>query len=392
MVTPFFSIVIPTKDRHFLVGQTILSVLRQLFDDFEIIVVDNSKTNETFGLMKRFEDTRIRYYRTGNLSMPDNWDYGLEKTKGEYILILTDRTILRSHLTLKRIHDSIEKYHPSVVSWKWETLSETYDISSVSNYIGRGKIHFYRSDELIQDFMEGGFYSMLTRGPRGLNSCIRKEIYNQIKSGPAGRLCPPISPDFTMAYLQLNEIDEILHIDEALIISGGLSYSNGLQFQLKSEKSKEFLIENKVNPTDNYNYVPIKTVTVINAVFNDFFRIRLLVGGKLEGFSLNLVKYFLAIHEDIESSQNLGVDMSDEIEAWQHALKSQNESIQNEINETLAKKMFRKKLNRILLRIYPSALLKKLFRKPQKQPSQKPQFKDIIDFIECEERTYPEII
>ncbi len=392
MVTPFFSIVIPTKDRHFLVGQSIQSVIRQSFEEFEIVIVDNSKTNETFELIKKIEDKRIRYYRTGSLSMPDNWDYGLEKTKGEYILILTDRTVLRSHLTLKRIHEVIEKCNPSVVSWKWETISEEYKMSSTSNYIGRGKIHFYRSDKLIQDFMEGEFESMLMRGPRGLNSCVHKKIYDQIKSGPAGRLCPPISPDFTMAYLQLNEVDKILHIDEALVISGGLSYSNGLQFKLKSEKSKEFLIESRVNRTDNYDYVPIKALTVINSVYNDFFRIQLLVGCKLQNFSLNPVKYFLAVYEDIYSSQKMGVDMSDEMEAWKHAFKSQNKSTQTEINEMLAKNRYRKKLTRILHRIIPFALLVSLFRKTRRQLRQKPQFKDMIDFIENEERSYPKII
>ena len=40
---PFFSIVLPTKDRSFLVKDLVNSVINQDFKDFELIVSDNSE-------------------------------------------------------------------------------------------------------------------------------------------------------------------------------------------------------------------------------------------------------------------------------------------------------------------------------------------------------------
>src|SRR5439155_13901434 len=74
MTAPFFSVVIPTKNRSFLVGGAISSVLRQSFPDFGLVVVDNDDTDATQKVVASFDDPRVRHVRTGGLSMPDNWE------------------------------------------------------------------------------------------------------------------------------------------------------------------------------------------------------------------------------------------------------------------------------------------------------------------------------
>jgi len=51
----------------------------QTLDDIEIIVVDNDDTEETAKVVKKIDDGRIKHFRTGNLSMPDNWEFGTSK-------------------------------------------------------------------------------------------------------------------------------------------------------------------------------------------------------------------------------------------------------------------------------------------------------------------------
>src|SRR5688500_2786357 len=83
---PRFSIVIFTKNRSDLIGFALESVLNQTFPDFEVIIADNDDTDATAKVLSTYQDSRIRYLRTGSLSMIDNWEAGVSLACGEYVL------------------------------------------------------------------------------------------------------------------------------------------------------------------------------------------------------------------------------------------------------------------------------------------------------------------
>ena len=62
---PKVSVIITTYNRAHLIGRAIQSVLDQTFQDFELIVVDDSSTDNTDEVIKEFqkEDQRIRYMK-----------------------------------------------------------------------------------------------------------------------------------------------------------------------------------------------------------------------------------------------------------------------------------------------------------------------------------------
>ena len=59
---PFFSIVIPTRNRATLIVRAIDSALLQDFSDFEIVIVDNGSTDGTEEVIANYNDPRIRYF------------------------------------------------------------------------------------------------------------------------------------------------------------------------------------------------------------------------------------------------------------------------------------------------------------------------------------------
>lgn len=91
MSTPFFTIGIPTYDRHHLLRQTLASVLAQSFTDFEIIVgndyTDEVLTSELLGI----SDPRIRIINHHkNLREVGNMNALLEMAQGTYFTWLND--------------------------------------------------------------------------------------------------------------------------------------------------------------------------------------------------------------------------------------------------------------------------------------------------------------
>lgn len=86
-----FSILIPTRNRLELLKTAIFSVIHQDFDDWELIVSDNFSEEDVCGYVQSLKDPRIKCYRTTSfVSVTDNWNNALEKSSGNYVIMLGD--------------------------------------------------------------------------------------------------------------------------------------------------------------------------------------------------------------------------------------------------------------------------------------------------------------
>ena len=85
------SVIIPTYNRAHLLPQAIDSVLNQTFKDFELIIVDNYSSDNTESVVKSYDDKRIRYFKNQNNGLIGvNRNYGIQKSRGEFIAFLDD--------------------------------------------------------------------------------------------------------------------------------------------------------------------------------------------------------------------------------------------------------------------------------------------------------------
>jgi len=109
---PFFSIILPTFNRAHLLDTTIGSVLKQTFDDWELIVIDDGSKDNTKEVVERIGDKRIRYIFQENAERCVARNNGIRNAKGEFICFIdSDDQYLPHHLeTLyKSIHENNKK-------------------------------------------------------------------------------------------------------------------------------------------------------------------------------------------------------------------------------------------------------------------------------------------
>jgi glycosyltransferase involved in cell wall biosynthesis len=80
---------IPAFNREAYICTAINSLLAQEYTDFEVLVVDDGSTDNTAGLVERYDDPRVRLVRNVcNQGMPATRNLGLELARGEYIALL----------------------------------------------------------------------------------------------------------------------------------------------------------------------------------------------------------------------------------------------------------------------------------------------------------------
>jgi glycosyltransferase involved in cell wall biosynthesis len=80
------SVILPTYNRAGTLSRSIKSVLNQTYRNFEIIVVDDASSDNTYSVVNSFDDDRIRYVRhEKNRGANAARNTGIKKSLGEYI-------------------------------------------------------------------------------------------------------------------------------------------------------------------------------------------------------------------------------------------------------------------------------------------------------------------
>jgi glycosyltransferase involved in cell wall biosynthesis len=89
MSQPFFSIVVPTYNRELIVCRCVESCLRQSFEDFELVVVDDHSSDGTLAAMKRYDDPRLRVVEhERNRGINPSRHSGVANSTGTWVVIV----------------------------------------------------------------------------------------------------------------------------------------------------------------------------------------------------------------------------------------------------------------------------------------------------------------
>jgi len=93
-----FSVLIPTYNGAGMIKNTLRSLLRQDYRNFEVIVNDDASTDSTIKIVESFNDKRIKIFKNkSNMGYPANLNACLSHAKGEIIYLLAQDDILASN-------------------------------------------------------------------------------------------------------------------------------------------------------------------------------------------------------------------------------------------------------------------------------------------------------
>ncbi len=85
---PFFSIIIPLFNKENFIENTLESVLKQSFSDFEVLIINDGSTDTSEEKALAFKDERIKYYLKENGGVSSARNFGIEKAQSEYITFI----------------------------------------------------------------------------------------------------------------------------------------------------------------------------------------------------------------------------------------------------------------------------------------------------------------
>ena len=82
------SVVIPLYNKEASIKKSLMSVLTQSYQNFEVVIVDDGSTDNSVAKVEEFQDSRIRLIRQENGGPSKARNTGVKNAKGEWILFI----------------------------------------------------------------------------------------------------------------------------------------------------------------------------------------------------------------------------------------------------------------------------------------------------------------
>jgi glycosyltransferase involved in cell wall biosynthesis len=85
MNKPLISVVLPVYNCEKYISAAIDSILKQTFNDFELIIINDGSSDRSEQLILSFSDVRIKYIKQENKGLAKTLNYGVSVSQGEFI-------------------------------------------------------------------------------------------------------------------------------------------------------------------------------------------------------------------------------------------------------------------------------------------------------------------
>jgi hypothetical protein len=246
---PRFSIVVPTADRSEYLLHC-LTTLGSLGDDYEIIIQDNSRGDETQELCEYLKPP-FKYFRTRPVGMRANWENGIANATGDYVTVLGDDDGFMPN-GLQPVRALLDRHEADLVTW----TPHSYWWPDAPLEHKQDLLYLYRPENVavpfiprlnVMAFMEAGELFAFEQLPMIYNSFVKRSLIEEILKEDAYYLNHDI-PDVWSGIVNGMYARDGLHLNTPVTIRGigGKSGGGGMrgkdykqvQARLKKERVK----------------------------------------------------------------------------------------------------------------------------------------------------------
>jgi len=229
MTRPRFSIVVPTRNRPDTLRSALTTCIDQNYDDYEILVCDNSEGGETEQVVRDAASPRIRYLApTQPLAMSANWERGVAEARGEYVTVLGDDDGLMPY-ALAELDALITKHDAQAVVWQrgiytWPTIGVSGEADLLRIPLARTVVEMNGPEQVRKAVrFEAGTDTL----PMIYTSVVHRDLIERHRQ-LAGRMFLNVYPDVYSAFGLGYLADRYIWTSVPMNIAGLSRASNGV--------------------------------------------------------------------------------------------------------------------------------------------------------------------
>jgi glycosyltransferase involved in cell wall biosynthesis len=176
---PKVSFVVPCYKLAHLLPECVTSILAQTYEDFEILIMDDSSPDSTPEVARSFSDSRVMHVRNKtNLGHLRNYNKGIELSRGTYVWLISADDRLRCRYVLEK-YVALMEAHPEVgyVICPGVGLCDNEETSLLEYSHHGDKDTIFDGREFVRKLLE--YNSVIAAA-----GMVRKQLYEQFSTFP----------------------------------------------------------------------------------------------------------------------------------------------------------------------------------------------------------------
>lgn len=242
---PYFSVIIPQKDRAEYIGHTLRTCMIQDYPNFEIIVSDDCSEDNSVEVIENLAkiDSRIKLFaHKKHLGMRDNFEFALSQVKPGYVMALggddglTPGCIWRMYDILKSTGQQLLTWTPA--GFVYPDEEDGPNIFYVKRK-KKEKVKLLRSEDFLNKIAKSFRYLVDDCPMFYMKGVASTELVERVKSRTKDHCfyyCP--TPDGFSGVVLAGEVEQYAYTNEPLSIIGNTKKSQGKNYHRTDEKSK----------------------------------------------------------------------------------------------------------------------------------------------------------
>lgn len=168
-----YSIIVPVFNRPDEVDELLLSLLNQTFTDFEVLIVEDGSQKPCDEVCNKYADRLdLHYFMKPNSGPGQSRNYGAERAKGEYLLILDSDVVLPKGY-LNAIEEELKR-EPADAFGGPDAAHDSF--TDTQKAISYSMTSFFTTGGI-----RGGKKKLDKFYPRSFNMGIRRDVYMELK-------------------------------------------------------------------------------------------------------------------------------------------------------------------------------------------------------------------
>ncbi len=236
----FFSIILPTFNREDVIIRSISSVIKQTYENWELIIIDNMSQDKTNEIVAKFDDNRIKYFKYSNNGIiAKSRNYGISKSKGEFIAFIDSDDWWKKD-KLKNCLNFLNKGHKFIYH---------------NGFINEDYFFFSKRIKFFRKVHQPVYKDLIDNGPAFPMSSvvIQKKLFSEINFFSEDKLS---NWDDFDAWLRLSKIFNDFYCLDEVLVNLGIDDNNGLTPQVQIDMIEDMKVTYFNKEFDSKDYLP----------------------------------------------------------------------------------------------------------------------------------------